>query len=149
MDITPFQYLLAILAGIVAGIINTLAGSGSAVTLPMLVFLGLDPGAANATNRIGVIVQNVVGITTFARSGRMKLRGGEAGQQSQAKNVLDADSLRFGLWLTAAGMPGALVGAYMATLLDHESRHRRHVGDRPGDDFLQSDEMVARAVGSA
>ena len=118
MDITPVQYLLAILAGIVAGMINTLAGSGSAVTLPMLVFLGLDPGVANATNRIGVIVQNVVGITTFARSGRMKLRGGEAGQQSQAKNVLDADSLRFGLWLTAAGMPGALVGAYMATLLD-------------------------------
>ena len=41
MDISPLQYLLAILAGIVAGIINTLAGSGSAVTLPMLVFLGL------------------------------------------------------------------------------------------------------------
>ncbi|MXZ21639.1 MAG: hypothetical protein F4Y84_13735 [Caldilineaceae bacterium SB0665_bin_25] len=67
MDISPLQYLLAILAGIVAGVINTLAGSGSAVTLPMLVFLGLDAGAANATNRIGVIIHNVVGITTFAR----------------------------------------------------------------------------------
>ena len=42
MDISPLQYLLAILAGIVAGVINTLAGSGSAVTLPMLVFLGLE-----------------------------------------------------------------------------------------------------------
>lgn len=120
MDISPLQYLLAILAGIVAGIINTLAGSGSAVTLPMLVFLGLDSGAANATNRIGVIIQNVVGIATFARSGRMRLRGGGTARQ-QAENILDADSLRFGLWLSAAGMPGALVGAYVATLLDKDA----------------------------
>ncbi len=120
MDISPLQYLLAILAGIVAGIINTLAGSGSAVTLPMLIFLGLDPVSANATNRIGVIVQNVVGITAFARSGRMQLRGGAAESQ-KAENILDADSLRFSLWLSAAGMPGALVGAYVATLLDRDA----------------------------
>ncbi len=120
MDISLLQYLLAILAGIVAGIINTLAGSGSAVTLPMLVFLGLDAGAANATNRIGVIIQNVVGITTFARSGRMQLRGG-ATEGQKAESILDADSLRFGLWLSAAGMPGALVGAYVATLLDRDA----------------------------
>lgn len=120
MDISPLQYLLAILAGIVAGIINTLAGSGSAVTLPMLVFLGLDGGAANATNRIGVIIQNVVGIATFARSGRMQLRG-EQNAKQQAENILDADSLRFGLWLSLAGMPGAVVGAYVATLLDKDA----------------------------
>ena len=120
MDISPLQYLLAILAGIVAGIINTLAGSGSAVTLPMLVFLGLDGGAANATNRIGVIIQNVVGIATFARSGRMQLRGEQSAKQ-QAENILDADSLRFGLWLSLAGMPGAVVGAYVATLLDKDA----------------------------
>jgi uncharacterized membrane protein YfcA len=120
MDISLLQYFLAILAGIVAGIINTLAGSGSAVTLPMLVFLGLDAGAANATNRIGVIIQNVVGITTFARSGRMQLRGG-ATEGQKAESILDADSLRFGLWLSAAGMPGALVGAYVATLLDRDA----------------------------
>ena len=120
MDISLLQYLLAIVAGIVAGIINTLAGSGSAVTLPMLVFLGLDAGAANATNRIGVIIQNVVGITTFARSGRMQLRGGDTAKQQQ-ENILDADSLRFGLWLSAAGMPGALIGAYVATLLDKDA----------------------------
>lgn len=102
MNITPFQYLLAILAGIIAGIINTLAGSGSAVTLPMLVFLGLDPSVANATNRIGVIVQNVVGILTFARSGQVQA----------------TSHWGFGLWLTVPGMVGALVGAYVATILD-------------------------------
>lgn len=120
MDISPLQYLLAILAGIVAGIINTLAGSGSAVTLPMLIFLGLDPVSANATNRIGVIIQNVVGIATFARSGRMQLRVGDTERQ-RSESILDADSLRFGLWLSAAGMPGALVGAYVATLLDKDA----------------------------
>ena len=120
MDITPLHYLLAILAGIVAGIINTLAGSGSAVTLPMLVFLGLDPRVGNATNRIGVIVQNVVGIAAFVRSGQLKLRGREAGRQ-QGQDILDAESLRFGLWLTAAGMLGALVGAYVATHLDKDA----------------------------
>ena len=98
MDITPIQYVLAILAGILAGIINTLAGSGSAVTLPMLVFLGLEPGVANATNRVGVAVQNIVGITTFQHSGQLELSGG--------------------LWLTVPAMLGSLVGAYVATQLD-------------------------------
>ncbi len=119
MDISPLQYLLAILAGIVAGIINTLAGSGSAVTLPMLIFLGLEPTSANATNRIGVIIQNIVGIATFARSGRMQLRGDTG--QSVPESILDADSLRFGLWLSGAGMLGAIVGAYVATLLDKDA----------------------------
>ena len=120
MDISPLQYLLAIAAGVVAGVINTLAGSGSAVTLPMLIFLGVEPVSANATNRIGVLVQNVVGIATFARSGRMQLRGGRGGE-GQSEQILDADSLRFGLWLSGAGMPGALIGAYAATLLNKEA----------------------------
>ena len=119
MDISPLQYLLAILAGIVAGIINTLAGSGSAVTLPMLLFLGLEPNSANATNRIGVIIQNIVGITTFARSGRLQLRSDSG--QPVPESILDADSLRFGLWLSGAGMLGAIVGAYVATLLDRNA----------------------------
>lgn len=99
MDIV--QYTLAIAAGILAGIINTLAGSGSAVTLPMLVFLGLDPSVANATNRVGVMVQNVVGITTFQRSGKMNLSGG--------------------LWLTVPAMLGSVLGAWVATILDKEA----------------------------
>jgi uncharacterized membrane protein YfcA len=101
MDITWIQYLLAIGAGILAGIINTLAGSGSAVTLPMLVFLGLDARVANATNRIGVLLQNVVGISTFQRSGQLDLSGG--------------------LWLTVPAMLGSVVGTWVATLLDKEA----------------------------
>ena len=99
MDI--LQYTLAIAAGILAGIINTLAGSGSAVTLPMLVFLGLDPSVANATNRVGVLVQNVVGIATFQQSGKMNLSGG--------------------MWLTVPAMLGSVLGAWVATILDKEA----------------------------
>lgn len=94
-------YVLAILAGVAAGIINTLAGSGSAVTLPMLIFMGLPPDVANATNRVGVAVQNVVGIATFKRSGKMDLSGG--------------------LWLTIPAAFGAAVGAFIATDLDQRA----------------------------
>src|SRR5690606_19449480 len=69
-----YVYPLAILAGIVAGIINTLAGSGSLVTLPMLVFLGLPSNADTATIRSCVFIQNIVGTTTFNRSVKLDLR---------------------------------------------------------------------------
>lgn len=97
MDITPIQFVLAILAGIAAGVINTLAGSGSAVTLPMLVALGLDASAANATNRVGVLLQNITGIATFQRSKSLDISGS--------------------FWLTIPAMIGAVAGTYIATIL--------------------------------
>lgn len=43
-----------------AGIINTLAGGGSNLTLPVLMMMGLPADIANATNRVGVFMQCVV-----------------------------------------------------------------------------------------
>lgn len=57
--------LLIILVGFVAGYVNTLAGSGSLITLPLLIFLGLPANVANGTNRIAIILQNVVGVGSF------------------------------------------------------------------------------------
>jgi len=57
--------LLVIGAGLLAGFINTLAGSGSLVSLPLLIFLGLDPNTANGTNRIAILLQNIVGVGSF------------------------------------------------------------------------------------
>ena len=57
--------ILIIVAGFAAGIINTLAGSGSVVTLAIFSFLGLDSKMANGTNRIGVLVQSLVGTKTY------------------------------------------------------------------------------------
>jgi uncharacterized membrane protein YfcA len=44
--------LLLVVAGLVAGTINSIAGGGSLLTLPLLIFIGLPPTTANATNRI-------------------------------------------------------------------------------------------------
>lgn len=73
MELSPLILALAILCGAVAGFINTLAGSGSLVTLPMLIFMGLPPTVANGTNRIGVIFQNIVGMSKFHKSGHLDL----------------------------------------------------------------------------
>ena len=60
---------LILVTGIVAGFMNTLGGGGSLLTLPMLIFLGLPAAVANGTNRIALIVQNVVGVSNFRRKG--------------------------------------------------------------------------------
>lgn len=67
-------YPAVILAGFLAGFINTLAGSGSAITLPLLVFLGLPANVANGTNRIGVLLQTSVSTESFYRRGYLAWR---------------------------------------------------------------------------
>ena len=61
----PFQTIAVILAGFACGFINTLAGSGSLITLPLLIFLGLPAPVANGTNRVAIVIQNIVGVTSF------------------------------------------------------------------------------------
>jgi len=71
-----FELLLLVLIGFITGIINILAGGGSLLTLPMLIFLGLPPTVANGTNRVAILIQNIFstagfkskGITTFPYS---------------------------------------------------------------------------------
>jgi len=60
-----YIYLLVIIVGFVAGFVNTLAGSGSTLTLPLLMFLGLPANVANGTNRIAILLQNVVSVRNF------------------------------------------------------------------------------------
>lgn len=62
---------LAMLAagGFAAGVINTLAGGGSLITVGLLVFLGVPGTIANGTNRIGVLVQNVTSAWRFRAEG--------------------------------------------------------------------------------
>ena len=55
-----FKDLLLILVGIITGFINTVAGGGSVIILPVLIlFFGLPAGVANGTNRIGIIIQTI------------------------------------------------------------------------------------------
>jgi uncharacterized membrane protein YfcA len=89
-----YQYPLAVAAGFVAGFINTLAGSGSAVTLPLLNAVGLPIDVANGTNRVAILFQNTVNTTAFHRKG-----------------LLDT---RTGLWLAAPAVLGSVGGALVA-----------------------------------
>ena len=72
---TLLIYLLAVLGGIVAGVINTIAGSGSLVTLPILAMLGLPANVANATNRLGIVIQSVTGTASMHRQGLLVRTG--------------------------------------------------------------------------
>lgn len=60
-------YAAVPIVGFVAGFINTLAGSGSLLTLPLLIVLGLPPTVANGTNRVGILVQTIVSVATFRK----------------------------------------------------------------------------------
>jgi uncharacterized membrane protein YfcA len=66
----PEAYPLLLAAGMAAGFVNTLAGGGSHLTLPLLILLGLDSNTANGTNRVGVLWQNIGAVAGFARHGR-------------------------------------------------------------------------------
>lgn len=57
-----------------AGVVNTLAGGGSLLTVPLLVLLGLPGGVANGTNRIGVLLQSSVAAWRFRALGVGGLR---------------------------------------------------------------------------
>ena len=70
-----YKYLLIIAGGLVAGFINTLAGSGSLITLPILIFAGLPATVANGTNRIAILLQNVVGVSSFNKKKVLDLKG--------------------------------------------------------------------------
>lgn len=60
-------YLLLPLAGLLGGFVNTLAGGGSMLTLPALMLLGMPADVANATNRLGVLLQSLTGLEGFNR----------------------------------------------------------------------------------
>lgn len=61
------QCVLVVIVGLVTGFINTLAGSGSLLSLPFLMFLGLPADVANGTNRIGILFQSAVATAGFRK----------------------------------------------------------------------------------
>lgn len=92
--------LALFLTGSVAGAVNVLAGGGSFLTLPVLIFLGLPATVANGTNRVAILAQNAGAVWGFGRH-----------------RLVD------GGWVTRAALP-ALLGAVLGTWLALE------IGDR-------------------
>ena len=68
--------LLLLISGIVVGIINTLAGGGSVITMTVFMVLGLPITVANGTNRIAVVMQNLAATVTFIRKRMLDLKSG-------------------------------------------------------------------------
>lgn len=64
-------YVVLVAAGVVAGFINTMAGGGSLLTLPVLMLLGLPPSVANGTNRLSVVSQSLSGVLAFHGEGKL------------------------------------------------------------------------------
>ena len=69
--IDPGIALLLLAAGLAAGFLNTVASSGTAVTLPVMIALGLHPMIANATNRVPVLLGCAVAVWKFHQAGHM------------------------------------------------------------------------------
>lgn len=100
-----YIYPLVIAAGFACGFINTLAGSGSLISLPLLIFLGLPANVANGTNRIAILLQTMVSVNVFRKEKKLDLSKG--------------------FMLAAPAIVGAVIGAQIAVNLDEEMM--RHV----------------------
>jgi uncharacterized protein len=61
------ETLVIILAGVVAGIINAIAGGGTLVSFPTLIWLGRDPIVANATNTVAIWPASLAAAYGFRR----------------------------------------------------------------------------------
>jgi len=97
----PLYLIIATFAiGICAGFINTIAGGGSLLALPFLIFLGLDASVANATNRIAILFQNIVATGRFRK-----------------RQVL---SFREATVLAIPATAGAICGTLLAVQLDEQ-----------------------------
>jgi uncharacterized membrane protein YfcA len=60
-------------AGVVAGYLNVLAGGGSLLVVPLLIFLGLPEGVANGTSRLAIAVQALAAVLKYRAEGRINV----------------------------------------------------------------------------
>ncbi|WP_221420278.1 sulfite exporter TauE/SafE family protein [Fulvivirga sp. M361] len=87
-------------AGIIAGFINVVAGGGSLITLPLLIFMGLPTAVANATNRVAIFSQNIFAVAGFRSKG--------------------ISAFPYSLYLAISALMGAIIGAKISVDLDDE-----------------------------
>jgi uncharacterized membrane protein YfcA len=71
--VDPLEIVCLVTGGLLAGVVNTLAGGGSLLTVPLLVMLGLPGNLANGTNRVGILVQSVAALWQFRARGVSEL----------------------------------------------------------------------------
>lgn len=72
---TGWEALLLVVGGLAAGIINTMAGGGSALTVPLLVLAGVPGNQANGSNRVGILAASAAAVLSFRHSGATSIAG--------------------------------------------------------------------------
>jgi len=95
-----FELLLLLITGVATGFLNVMAGGGSMLSVPIMIFLGVPGTIANATNRIAILPQNISATIAFYRKGFA--------------------NFRLSLSLAACTIPGCLVGAWLATRIPND-----------------------------
>lgn len=93
--------LILFFVGSVAAFINVNAGGGSSLTLPALIFLGLDASVANGTNRVAIIFQNLSAVYSFKKEKYYELKNS--------------------MILSLLSLPGAVAGAFFAIKISNEA----------------------------
>ncbi|NIM58793.1 MAG: TSUP family transporter [Candidatus Aminicenantes bacterium] len=95
-----FRLLLLFAVGSLAGFTNVMAGGGSSITLPALIFLGLDGSVANGTNRLGILIQNFSAVLSFRQE--------------------KYSEFKLSFKLAAFALPGAIAGSIIAVNISDE-----------------------------
>ena len=95
---TLLEGLTLIGIGVFAGAINTLAGGGSLITLPILIFLGLPSADANASNRVAIVFQNIFAVRGFKSKG--------------------VAVFPYAYWVAISACAGAILGSMIASKIE-------------------------------
>lgn len=99
-----YHYLLLVAVGFVVGFVNTVAGGGSLLSLPTLIFLGLPAAVANGTNRVAIVIQTAMATAGFRSKG--------------------VSTYPFSVYLGISAFLGSIIGAYIAVDIDGETFNR-------------------------
>ncbi len=94
------KLLFLFFIGTFSGIINVNAGGGSSITLPALIFIGLESSIANGTNRIGILIQNLFAVSSFRN-----------------QNI---HQFRESFSLAIFTLPGAIIGAILSIKINNQ-----------------------------
>ena len=94
---SAWEIVAILVAGMAAGTINTVVGSGTLITFPTLLAFGIPPVTANVSNNLGLVPGSVAGAWGYRRE--------LAGQRSRV------------LRLVSASVIGALTGAVLLLTL--------------------------------
>ena len=97
-DYVQYEYDCTYFCWFYTGFMNTMAGGGSLLTLPLLIFMGLPAAVANGTNRVAILMSTSSATLGF-----------------KSKNV---STFPFNIYLGISGLLGAFIGAKIAIEID-------------------------------